>query len=152
MLSSNLLSLIAIATFALTTSTAAAAAIKPRADSNSNKVCPNVVYNTPQCCVPNDSGLAEPDCITREFHIPFLFPSDLFLGIHANYHLHYHLLFLPRWMECTLVKSNQINIADQLFFLADFSCQCRYCQRSEGFVRVWGEERGDVLLRSFGRG
>lgn len=121
MLSSNLLSLIAIATFALTSTTAAAAAIKPRADSNSNKVCPNVVYSTPQCCVPNDSGLAEPDCITREFHIPFSFPSDLFLGIRANFHHHlYHLLFLPRWMTCILPNSNQINIADQLFFSAGF--------------------------------
>lgn len=108
MLSSNLLSLIAIATFALTSTTAAAAAIKPRADSNSNKVCPNVVYNTPQCCVPNDSGLAEPDCITREFPLP----------VRANFHHHYNLLFLPRWMKCTLPNSNQINIADQLFFLA----------------------------------
>lgn len=72
MLSSNLLSILAIASFALTTTTAAA--LKPRADSSAesaeskseSKTCTNLLYSIPQCCVPDESGLAEPDCITRK--------------------------------------------------------------------------------------
>lgn len=61
MLSSNTLSILVMASFALTTTSAAA--LKPRAES---KACTNLLYSIPQCCVPDETGLAEPDCITRK--------------------------------------------------------------------------------------
>ena len=86
MLSSNLFNFLAMASFALTTT--AAAALKPRAaefnknknnnNNNNNKVCSNTFYSAPQCCIPQesaDSALDTPDCITREFPLSsnFLF-------------------------------------------------------------------------------
>ena len=61
MLSSNFLSFLAMASFALTTATAAA--IQPRAadSKSSNKVCTNKFYSSPQCCIPNENGLDTPD-------------------------------------------------------------------------------------------
>lgn len=70
MLSSNFVSMLAMASFALTSATAAAVK-QPRAAASSknsnNKVCSNTFYSTPQCCIPTESSLDTPDCITREF-------------------------------------------------------------------------------------
>lgn len=68
LLSSNLLSFLAMAGFALTTATAEA--VQPRAAAAvSNKICTSTFYSTPQCCIPNENGLDKPDCITREFSL-----------------------------------------------------------------------------------
>jgi hypothetical protein len=65
MLSSNLLSFLAMASLTLTNATAAA--LKPRAAAAiSSKICTNTFYSSPQCCIPNENGLDTPDCITRK--------------------------------------------------------------------------------------
>jgi hypothetical protein len=78
MLSSNFLGFLAMASFALTSATAAAlkqpraAAANSNNSNNNNKVCSNTFYSAPQCCIPNESALDTPDCITRKF---LLFPN-----------------------------------------------------------------------------
>ena len=88
MLSSNFLGFLAMASFALTTATAAA--IQPRAadSKSSNKVCTNTFYSSPQCCIPNENGLDTPDCITRKshtvpshLHIPSVLPYPPFSNL-----------------------------------------------------------------------
>jgi hypothetical protein len=83
MLSSNFLGFLAMASFALTSATAAAlkqprAAADSNNSNNNNKICSNTFYSAPQCCIPNESALDTPDCITRKF---LLFPNFFFFRI-----------------------------------------------------------------------
>jgi hypothetical protein len=99
MLSSNILSLLAMASFALTTATAAA--LKPVAAApKSNKVCSNTFYSSPQCCIPDETGLSEPDCITRELPLN---PTSFLPSIFAPLFHHCPLLLLFYTLEPKLL-------------------------------------------------